>query len=144
MTPMNMIITENILRTGRHIVGVFDPHGKETSFCYSVGNTVDGLPEFLLIGNLPPSFCASIINMVSAVQNKAGAALGEGDLKLEDFPLPFRLRHCTDAAKGRYTVQAGEYFGRQDYKVIQIMLCDKQNRYPGDEGCEYPFNVDMP
>lgn len=136
-------VTENILRVGRHIFGIFDPEGKDNNFFYTIGNSTDQLPEILLIGKVPGPLAMDIINRVSEIQLKSGKRIPEGLLDI-DYTMPLKVRNCTDAAKEKYTVQVGEYFQSQNYGVIQVMIPDKQGKFPGDEGCAEIWNVDQP
>jgi hypothetical protein len=38
-----------------------------------------------------------------------------------------------------FTVQVGEYYGDEHYRVQQILLPDRAGRYPGDPRCAMPF-----
>lgn len=140
---MRSTIEANIARTGQHLVAVFDPEGHEDNFTYSIGNAINGLPELLLIGNFPMQLAEMALNAVAEHQRNNGKPLDEGFLDIE-WSFPFKIRKTSEAAKSGYTIQAGSYLGREDYDVLQVMICDKNGKYPGDEGCAPGFNVAQP
>jgi hypothetical protein len=41
--------------------------------------------------------------------------------------------------KSEYTDQASNFHRTQHYRVMQVLICDKSGRYPGEEGCDEPF-----
>ena len=52
---------------------------------------------------------------------------------------PVKVIRANAAVRDEYTVQAGEYFGHQDYTVMQVLIPDKHGRFPGEDGCEEPY-----
>ena len=139
---LHPMIDENIQNAGQHLFGIFDPDGVKDAFCYTVGNALHGLPELLFIANIPQHQQAMILNAVGAHMRETGK-LEEGLLDIE-WTFPFKIRKCSDLAKENFTIQAGNYLGREDYEVYQVMICDPKGRYPGDEGIEPFFNVEQP
>lgn len=136
---MKAAIEENIRRTGRHLFGI----GGNPTFVYSIGNFYSGLPEFLLIGNVPMHLAGLTVNVASELQKANGRPFAEGLVDI-DFSMPIKVRNCGPLAKSEFSIQAGQYFGTEDYPIMQILLPDKQGRYADDAGVEYPFNVVMP
>ena len=54
-----------------------------------------------------------------------------------------KIINATHEAHENYTIQAGVYFGTQNYKVQQIILSDEEGRLPGEVGCA-PGYADIP
>jgi hypothetical protein len=135
-------VQANIDRVGQHVFGIFGGPGR--GFFYTIGNAKRDLPELLLIGSFPPRLGQQILNDLGRVMRASGEPLGEGMLHLPRWPLPFKIRKAGGDVRQRFTIQAGQYLGHEDYEVLQVMICDKHNRYPGDAGCDDNFNVEMP
>jgi hypothetical protein len=72
-----------------------------------------------------------------------GHPLPEGLIDI-GYTFPLKVRLAGPGAKSIYTVQAGVYLGNEDYEVLQVMICDKQGRFPDEAGCEAPFDVPTP
>lgn len=139
----NTAIARNIEQAGQHLWGIFDPDGEKPAFCYSVGNALVGLPELLLIANMPQHFQGRILNEIAEHQRQTGKPLEEGLLDI-DWTFPFKIRKCTDAAKAKFTVQTGHYLGREDYDLLQVMICDPEGKYPGEEGVQPEYDYPQP
>ncbi|NIH77381.1 hypothetical protein FHV99_004633 [Ochrobactrum sp. P20RRXII] len=140
---MRSVIEQNIKTAGQHIIGVFDPEQKRDSFAYTVGNAPQGFPELLLIGSFPPNVMMMMLNAVGTHMRNAESPLEEGMLDI-DWTFPFKIRKTGERAKADFTVQAGQYLGREDYEVLQVMICDKHGKYPGDAGVAEGFDVEQP
>ena len=133
---------ENIEKHGQALIGVLS----SPPFIYTIGNAVRGLPELLLIG--PPRLelsgqALNALNELGEKMRRDGKPLAEGLVDIE-WSFPFKVRKAGPRAKDDYTNLAGQYLGREDYEVLQVMICDKEGRYPGDPGCAPALNVDQP
>ena len=40
--------------------------------------------------------------------------------------------------RDEYTVQAGQHFDTKEYAVLQILISDKDGRFPDEPGCTEP------
>lgn len=47
----------------------------------------------------------------------------------------------SDAARRNYTIQAGQFYGHEDYEVQQILFPDRSGRYLDDPRCDYRLPV---
>lgn len=135
-------VQANIDRTGQHVFGIFGGAGGDGWF-YTIGNANLGLPELLLIGNFPPDLGMRIMNDLGSTMREDRVALPEGMLDI-GWSFPFKIRKAGGDVRDRFTIQAGQYLGHENYDVLQVMICDKHGRYPGDAGCDERFNVEMP
>ena len=129
-------LRDMIKEFGNALIGV-------PGFVYTIGNSKVGLPELLLVGNFDHGSVALILNDLSKTMRERGEAFPEGMLEMEGYGFPFKVRKASDAAKEEYTVQAGQCLRTEDYDVLQIIICDRDGKYPGDEGCDPNFNVEM-
>lgn len=142
MVPAQLpVVRENIEKHGQHLFGVAGCGGE--GFMYTIGNASRGLPELLLIGSFDPSVVGLALNHLGAKMREDGKPLPEGMVDI-DWTFPFKVRKAGARARQEFTIQAGQYLGHEDYDVLQVMLCDKHGRYPGDEGVSKAFDVTQP
>lgn len=134
------LVQENIDRNSQHVFAIF-PSEESPAFAYTIGNANVGLPELLIIGNFAPHTTAAILNELGRKMRAAGFPL-VGDVSLGGR-FPVRVRHADPAAKGRYTIQAGQYLGHERYDVLQLLFCDPEGRYPGEPGCNSNYDVPL-
>lgn len=143
MEQFHINIATHIAAAGQSVVSVPGARGGH-GFSYTIGNTLRGLPELLLIGSFDPRQACIILNALGEHMRKAGKPFEDGTYPVADFPLPLRFRTAGDSVRDNYTVQAGQHLGRENYAVTQVILCDKHQRYPGDAGCDPIFDVPRP
>lgn len=135
---------EKIEKHGQALICVLAGEGENSPpFIYTIGNAVRGLPELLLIGPLRPELSGQALSELGEKMRRDGKPLAEGLVDIE-WSFPFKVRKAGPRAKDDYTNLAGQYLGREDYEVLQVMICDKEGRYPGDPGCAPALNVDQP
>lgn len=86
-----------------------------------------GHPDFQLVLNLPDEEIARILNTFG-LRVQAGGRFNNGDL-VEGIYLdcPVRLQE----------------FEECDRKVLRVVIPDKQNRFPEDTNCEYPYTLQI-
>jgi len=132
---LKSVITENVMRHKRHLMHIMCGDG---SFAYSIGNHTRNLPELLVLGNWPFDITAATLNLLSEKFEAEGEQLGVIDI---GFTMPVKVREASAKAKEDYTFQATYWLNSQDYRVLQVMLPDKNGKYPDEEGCLTPFNV---
>jgi hypothetical protein len=131
---------ENVQRKidehGRSVVSVF-PSPTSLAFAYTIGNHLKNLPELLIVINLHPEQSVMLLNEWSEQMIERGREFADGELirASPEDDLMVRAAHCRPEAKSRYTVQAGQFFEHEDYRVTQIILCDPKGRFPGDPHC---------
>lgn len=135
---MNRQFKEHIERGleshGRAVIGV----AARPIFSYTIGNHLQGLPELLLICNLPFDAVTMLLNQLSDHMISTGQPLPKefdvGGLK------PLRVRMASGAAKDMYTIQAGQYLGTEDYALQQIVVFDTNGVYQGEPGCHQDYD----
>ena len=132
---------EHIRLLGRTIIGVFPREGDDDyPFAYTIGNHLKRLPELLVIGTAHAGF----LNDLSEMMIAAGRPFLDGQLvRIGDARLPVKAIRANSSAQADYTIQAGQYFGREDYEVMQVMLPDRAGRFPGEDGCQ-PAYANIP
>jgi hypothetical protein len=129
-------------RVGRSIVAVFaGEEDDEFPFAYTIGNHLKGLPELLAIGTNEAGFH----NKLSQMMIDTGETFGDGrvvSLPSGGAPADLRLKliRAGNVARTEYAVQAGEHFGHDDYSIMQVLISDKDGRFPGEKGCQEPYS----
>ena len=130
-------IKQNIDRYQRHIVGVFpdadslDPIND--AFCYTIGNSLVGKPELLLVGGFDEE-AASVLDEVSDAM-ASGLIDGPVDLGAEFKPY---VLPADELVKDKYTLLASDFL-EAPYNVSQVIVSDRQGRFPWDSGCAEPY-----
>ncbi len=120
---------------GIAIVGVEgDPESVTPPIAMTIGMTDKGLPEFILQG-LNPKLAAGALNHICHEIINGERVAGE-HLITEMFNLPLQIVEVTSD----YVVEvAGSVFNHYDGsehkpKFMQVILCDKEGKFPWDEG----------
>lgn len=130
---MKALITHNIQRHKRHLAWhqCVDPN-----FAFSIGNHIRGLPELIMLGNFPADIFLATLNLLSEKQEAEGVQLGIVDL---GFLLPVKVREASNPFD--LMPEAIEWLGTKEFRVLQVMIPDKQGKYSDEHGCEPPYNV---
>lgn len=142
MRQMDQRVRDNIARTGRHIMGVFPDVDSEDplneSFTYSIGNSLRNLPELLLVGLCGESFA---INALSELMLKRGRKFDDGEIVSLGGPFAVCVVDASEDVKREFTIQVGRQLGiaDQDYDVMQVVLPDKDGRFPWQPDCAEPY-----
>jgi hypothetical protein len=126
-------VRDNIKSAGRMVLCVCPTEGEmlPLAFSYTIGNQAKGLPELLVIGSPRGTY----LNEMSERMIKQGKAFDHGEVINTNGKYRIKIINATYEAHENYTIQAGVYFGTQDYKVQQIILSDEEGRLPGEVGC---------
>ncbi len=128
----------HIEKHGRSIIGVFACADDDIPFSYTIGNHLKGLPELLVIG----SSRAPYLNDFSRLMIARGGPFANGEVvALPMLTLPMKFIVADTRAHENYTVQAGEYLGHQNYDVLQVLISDREGRFPDQPGCQPPWST---
>lgn len=127
-------IAAAIAQHGRMVLGV----GGDPTFTYTIGNALVGKPELLCIGALPHAV-TPFLNMLS--ERPGLAATMDGEILDVGGAYGLKAIWCGPQAKTDYTNQAGIYLGREDYDLLQLLICDKKGRFPDEPGCDWPYSL---
>ena len=133
--PFYSRIAKHIREHGWRLQGVLGDE-ENFPFFYTIGNHQLGLPELLLIGSYDN---ADILNWVCDKLRRNARPFRDGELIYGYTKLPLKSLNAGDEAKEQYTVQVGQYYGTENYAVLQIVIPDKSGRYPDDPKCDVPF-----
>jgi hypothetical protein len=131
-------IASDIARCGQHLVAVF---ASETvpEFVYTIGNAEDDLAELLFVGGIRPY--SQMLNDLGDMQRMLGRAFADGErVRFEVGKHPVKLIAVPDWVRDELTIQAGQYWGHEDYLVRLMVLSDQQGRFPGEPGCAAPYS----
>jgi hypothetical protein len=135
-------VRQNVEAFGQHLFQIFGD-AETSGFTYTIGNAEHGLPELLIIGDFPPHISAALLNDLGAKMREDGRPLPQGLVDI-GWSVPVKIRIAGPAARSRFTIQAGQYYGHDTYGVLQVMVCDPQGRFPGDDGCDPRYDVERP
>ncbi len=125
-------ITTIIAKYGCQIIGV---HDISPSFTYTIGLHSKFGFEIIVFG-LPYAVAGMILNDIHD-------ALASGQTIECDVPdprwanLPCMFKVASQAARG-YVCQADNYY-EQPVKVLQLVLPDKDGKFPGEEGFDLQY-----
>lgn len=141
-------IQQNIAKYGVHVWAV-GGDGAGPTFVYTTGLAEKNLPEFLVVGFDPLSGHRAITALVERLKNSDGKALENGEvIQLTDDPASkIVIFDARDSVKDQYTIQTGQFYRTQDYRVQQILIPDEAGRFPNDPNCDYylqPMLAAMP
>lgn len=146
MNPIMDITKDKIERFGHILLGVFDTVDEfpgdtseigQAPFIYTIGMAADDLPEFLILGAASNAFGIVLNDLCQRA--RANGAFQDGQLVSLGGNYPVRIIDADDRAQRFYTIQAGQYWQRQDYRVQQVLVPDKQGRFAGEPGCSEPY-----
>jgi hypothetical protein len=132
---------EFIIKYGQFIQGVFATVDEPdfVPFMYTIGNHEKGLPELLIVGKFVSPPVAGLLNYLGAkMRADGGLPIGLVDVGAK---CPIKIAPATNVHVGDdYTIQVGQYYGTEDYQVLQVIAPDPQGRFPGDPGCMPPYS----
>jgi Domain of unknown function (DUF4262) len=127
-------IVSDIDRYGRSVIGVGSDDAPP--FAYTIGNCLVGLPELLVLGMADND----LLNRLSEMMIDRGHGFDDGELVSLGGLHPVKVINATsEAVKDEYTFQVANFTERDDYDVLQIVIPDRNGRFPGDPKCEQPF-----
>lgn len=124
---LNQRNTQMIQSHGRAVIGVFD-----SGFSYTIGNTLKGVPELIMIGGIDVRHMALILNYVSDHLIEKGVP-DDGIVDIGG-QFPMKVIKASHRAQDEFMFQASRYHGTEDYDVLQVIVPDKTGKYQGDEG----------
>ena len=133
-------IASNIAMHGRQIIGVI-PEPRKTGFSYTIGNHIKGLPELLIIGNFNPHMMGQALNKLSEMLIERGKPFDNGSSVSLGGAMSLMAWDTQPEAKTRFTIQASEYFGTDEYTVQQLVLPDPDGHFPDDPKCNKDYKV---
>lgn len=126
---------------GLMIIGV-SAEAKKPAFYYTIGlHEKLGLPELLLIGNFEEQVSTEILQRMSDAMTKHGTMFVDGAHVDNGGKYPLVVYNTSAIAQKRYTFQATNFYGHEDYMVQQILIPDPNGRYPTDKVCHRSYRV---
>jgi hypothetical protein len=135
-------VRDSIARYGWAVISVF-PDADSTdkindAFAYTVGNSAAGLPELLVVGMFGDD-AKWLLNALSNKMRERGAPFSNSERIELGGKHPITLVLADQGVKDRYTIQVGQFL-KHDYDVMQIIVPDKDGRFPWDQGCAEPYS----
>jgi hypothetical protein len=135
---MQRNIKNDIRRDGRSILCI-GAEADSPAFAYTIGNAIKGLPELLIIGSLKAAWW---LNDLSQMMIERGSAFDDGELvNFGGGKFPVKIINADARAQSDYTIQAGQYHGYENYRVQQVLISDRNGRFPDDSECQRPFSM---
>ncbi len=138
LKELYLTVQENIRLHGQHLMGVIATEEGEMPFVYTIGNHQRGLPELLFVGAAGGDF-GRMLNFLGEMMRERGKAFYDGEQVSLGGKFPVKIVEAGARARADFTIQVGQYYGTQSYRVQQIVLCDTEGRFPGDPGCAEPY-----
>lgn len=132
---------EHVAKHGRTTVGVFAVAGTKdalnSTFVYTIGNALKRLPELFIVGMHDDG---GVLNALSEKMIELGRAFE--DREVVDIGAKFSccVVEALDDVKDRYTCQASAWFGRDGYRVMQVVAPDPSGLFPWQSGCASPYS----
>lgn len=118
------------------VIGVV---GDIDNFYYTVGLHLLGLPELILIGNLPPDAAAQLINLAGNHMRIEGLDGFPTKIPHPDFAnLPLAFLNVNDQeTKELYCTQAYNFYNTWDFRLQQVVWTDTNGKFPWDCNSEF-------
>lgn len=131
-------MSETIKRSGRQLIGVLS----DPAFIYTIGHTLQGMPELLIIGNASAKI-GRVINILGNMQAERKEAFQDGEIVDIGGLCPVKMKRMIGVelilAKSAYTIQAGQFLGHENYEVTQVLVPDKKGIFPDDPLCDATY-----
>jgi Domain of unknown function (DUF4262) len=129
-------IEGEIQRHGRSVICV-GSEPESPAFAYTIGNQATGLPELLIIGTP----LGALLNELSQKMAQRGCAFADGECVNLGGKFPVKIVNADQRAPESYTIQAGEFFGNDDYAVQQVLAPDRNGRFPDEPDRQPPYST---
>ena len=134
-------IKKQIKKVGVAVISVFPNDGDPVAnwFHYTIGNHGAGLPELLVIGG--DQRTGGPLIELARIMGERKSAFADGELVSLGGKYPIKIIDDPETAivRAEYTTQVGNYYGTDGYLVQQMVIPDREGRYPGDPGCAEPY-----
>jgi hypothetical protein len=105
-------------------------------FSYTIGNSRRLLPELLIIGLLDNW----TLNTLSDRMIDQGRPFADDEIVDLGGRYPVKVIDADERVKSEFTIQAGRYFGADNYEVMQVIIPDKNGRFPDEPNCAKPYS----
>jgi hypothetical protein len=86
-----------------------------------------------------PGCAVNVLDDLSQTMIERGSAFADGELVKLGGKYPFKIIDADQRAHDEYTIQAGQYHDTEDYRVQQVLIPDRNGRYPDDPECQQPY-----
>jgi hypothetical protein len=137
-SKLQHLIGNDIRRNGRSVLCIGAEDGSP-AFAYTIGNAIEDLPELLMIGGVCDSCAVNALDDLSQTMIERGSAFADGELVSLGAKYPVKIIDADQRARDEYTIQAGQYHDTEDYRVQQVLIPDRNGRYPDDPECQRPY-----
>ena len=138
--PFYLGIARTIERHGSQVLAIA-PEKKTPAFYYTIGNSIKGMPELLMIGNIEAKAAMQILNKLSDQMVEANKKFSNGERVNMGGEYDLQVWDTTPVAQLQYTLQCTEFFQTKQYLVQQVVLPDPKGRYPADKRCHKRYRV---
>jgi len=137
MKEFHSNVADDIRRHGRSVVCVGKCEEDGTpSFAYTIGNW-PRFPELLIIGTLD----GRVLNTLSEMMIERCAAFNDSELVNLDGKHSVKIINADQRAQDQFTIQAGQHFGHENYRVLQALIPDCGGHFPDEPECQPPYST---
>jgi Domain of unknown function (DUF4262) len=131
----------NIQKFGQSIIGTEGCfNGKNMAFSYTIGLQSRGFPELLMVG-FKAQVAAGVLNSLAKIQDERGKPFLDGEEVSTGGLYPVKMLGCGKKARELCTIQAGQFYGNENYGVMLVLVPDSKGTFPTDPGCAYPYSL---
>jgi len=108
------------------------------SFSYTIGLSEKVGHELIVVG-LPYQYAHPILNQIAMEHLLKGGTLeiDKPDDRFANLPVKFQV--CEQDLVKVYGVQAFNYYGVEELQFIQMVMCDRDARFPEDENYDIKY-----
>lgn len=131
-------IRDHIAKYGQSNMAVLG----EPSFTYSIGLWEKQRPDILIFRLPPTGEGNAIMNMLGNKAVGAGAPWADEEIVSLGGKHGLKVLHV-DREFDEFTFQARNYYGHNHYAVVQLLIPDKDGRFPDQRGCDPKYQVPL-
>lgn len=129
-------VQATIAKFGLFIQAVFRCQPGDKEFAYTIGLSERYGHELIVFG-LRGDWAAMYFNMLSVEYLSKGPLPLDTPIKFDTESLPVMFKRCDPAKVSGYVQQAFNYYDREDIAFVQMVLCDKEGRFPADPAFDH-------
>lgn len=131
------IIEKNIKESGWHGFYIYNRKDPRKTFFYTVGLVERGLPELFMGVNCRPEVGMRVMDDIISHMTEHGVKYERNDDILQGMDIQLSASNPESSIE-HYMVQLGEYYGKKDIPVVQVLMPDEDGKLPYEVGYDMP------